>query len=200
LPLQLEWLPKVFNYQNTESRRFERRFTFAACASNWARSEKRLGSVLGFARLVPEVDILLIGTCPTVLGHLPKNVRPIGYLEDPKSIAEWLNRCHGFLNLTYRDAAPKTVPQALSCGLPVLYAFSGGVPGMVPEGMGVHVMDGRDQDSMEPERLLTAYRDYAFNYDNMFATIQAKLDASGKFKTMLGQYYAAIRSVVKSTH
>lgn len=109
--------PKVFkmSYRDTE-------FSLVSSATNWSREEKRLSEIIKIANLGYKIN--LIGECEY---NLPSNITKVGYLEDPQEMAYWLNKSQVFLNLTYRDAATKTVPQAISCGLPVIFAQSGGV-------------------------------------------------------------------------
>ena len=116
--------------------------TFAACVSNWERKEKRFNSLMEFAKMCndtwsDEIHINLIGECNK---NLPSNMTCFGYMETREEIAIILKKSDAFINLSYRDAAPKTVCQAIRCGLPVLYANSGGVGEIVGD-FGVPIKD-----------------------------------------------------------
>ncbi|WP_146030380.1 glycosyltransferase family 4 protein [Thalassospira sp. GB04J01] len=52
-----------------------------------------------------------------------------------------------YVTLTFNDACPSAVIEALSCGLPVLYSDSGGVPELVSKksGVGLSVENGYDK-------------------------------------------------------
>jgi glycosyltransferase involved in cell wall biosynthesis len=105
---------------------------WAASASDWSRPEKRLSSIIDFARKIQE-PIYLIGKCEE---PLPSNIIKFGYIKDQKYLRKILISCDAFINTSYRDAAPKTVCEAVACGLPVLYLDSGGVRELVKVGIG----------------------------------------------------------------
>jgi glycosyltransferase involved in cell wall biosynthesis len=120
--------------------------TFAACVSNWEREEKRFNSLIQFAKIcenVKDIDIYikLIGECNY---KLPFNIWANGYCEDRKDIADILRVSDAFVNLSFKDPAPKTVCQAIRCGLPVLYANSGGVGEIVGK-YGVPICDNENE-------------------------------------------------------
>jgi glycosyltransferase involved in cell wall biosynthesis len=120
--------------------------TFAACVSNWERKEKRFNDLIKFAKIcsnIKDIDIYikLIGECSH---KLPSNVWANGYCENRKDIADILRVSDAFINLSFKDAAPKTVCQAIRCGLPVLYANSGGVGEIVGE-YGVPIFDNEKE-------------------------------------------------------
>lgn len=110
----------------------ENKITFSACASNWHRPEKRFNEILKIAELFPEYTIYLIGRCDYTI---PINIKKFGYIENYKKINKILNSTLAFINVSYRDAAPKTVCQAVQCRLPVIYANSGGVGELVDVGI-----------------------------------------------------------------
>ena len=55
--------------------------------------------------------------------------------------------------LKYKDPCPNTVIEALSCGLPILYSASGGVPEIVGNGCGValKVLDNWHEKKIVPK-------------------------------------------------
>ena len=72
------------------------------------------------------------------------------------------------LHPTYNDACPRLVVEAMSCGLPVVYSASGGVPELVGEEGGCGVQAPRDWDAYHPPRseaLADCVRKVAGNYD-----------------------------------
>ena len=127
--------------------------TFAACVSNWRREEKRFEALIEFAEIcsgIKDIDIYinLIGECDA---KLPSNIWRKGYCEDRNDIADILRVSDAFINVSYRDAAPKTVCQAIRSGLPVLYANSGGVGEIVGD-FGVPIFD-KENESQEIYKL-----------------------------------------------
>lgn len=110
--------------------KFEDNFTWAAAASNWEREEKRLNMIIEFAKIIESERLILIGHVPDKIA-IPKNIRLVGYTENYNKLAMILNKCHAFVNLSFRDACPKCVVQARNCGLPILFAFSGGAQELI---------------------------------------------------------------------
>ena len=125
------------------SHRAEYNLVFATCVSNWKREEKRFDDLLKFIKILGDQELCnfrlnIIGECDYEL--FPDFVTCHGYIEDREKIAEILRQSDAFFNVSYRDAAPKTICQAVRCGLPVLYANSGGV-GEIVNGCGVPITD-----------------------------------------------------------
>ena len=114
-------------------------FIWGASASNWNREEKRFDSILDFSKIIGDDKIFLIGKCDM---DVPHNIIKKGYIDSDNGKADILNSCDAFVNFSYRDAGSKVVCQALQCGLPVLYADSGGVPELVNQyGVGESIYD-----------------------------------------------------------
>lgn len=174
----------------------ERKFVFAASATDWSRIEKRYSDLLLFANTFP-VHILLIGKTDF---STPNNITKVGYLTKQEDIAVVLNKADGFLNLTYRDAATKTIPQAISCGLPVLYADSGGVSEMVGQyGVGIPEEDDIAFSTSIPHltqsQLEKGFKEYKDKYQGILDQLKS-FDPNTKFKEMLVGYFEAIKSVL----
>ncbi len=161
------------------------KFTFVAIATDWSREEKRLGCILRLAELT-NTAVVLIGKCPK---GLPENIYSYGYLSDHGETATILNRADAYLNLSYRDAAPKVVAQGINCGLPVLYANSGGVPELVSS-FGIPVPDRSENvfsnttPDLSPIALVRAYEKLRRSY-----ALLCKEDANQSFRDMLEGYF-----------
>lgn len=54
------------------------------------------------------------------------------------------------LHTTYNDACPRTVVEALACGIPIVYSASGGVPELVDENSGIGVPAPEDWEHIHP--------------------------------------------------
>lgn len=189
--------PKVFNRTQPA---LNKKLVLVASATDWDRPEKRLQCHLRFASLFEDsVHIMLIGKIHPIYS-VPPNVTKVGYLEKPEDMADVFRKADGFLNLTYRDAATKTVPQAISCGLPVLYSCSGGVPEMV-YGCGVGIPEINDFNiinvipSLSNTQLEKGYDDLMMNWHSLVEKVN-KFDPTIKFREMLDNYFSAIQSVI----
>jgi glycosyltransferase involved in cell wall biosynthesis len=190
--------PKIFN---NIPRIPNKKFIFAASATNWQREEKRFLDINNFANLFQDsCHIILIGKNPHPMLMVSQNITKLGYIESPEKMAGIFNSCDGFLNLSYRDAATKTVPQAISCGLPVLYADSGGVGEMAGE-YGIGIKEYQDYSILNDVPRLTesqledGYIRYMINYSNIKEKLM-KFDPNVKFNKMLDEYFNAIKWVL----
>lgn len=182
-------------------------FMLAACATNWDRKEKRFDDLIKFAELNPDVQFAIIGS---VNVPSPKNMMKMGYLSEPKDIAYVLQSSDGFVNFSYRDAATKTVPQAISCGLPVLYADSGGVGEMVknpfPDSgpdFGIPILDSHylGVEDEVPSLNMDEVQKSFFTFRQAIGTIKSvsleSFDRKLAFRKMLDGYFGAISNMVR---
>lgn len=140
---------------------------FSAISTNWNRSEKRFNSLIDFANEIEET-IYLIGYTDK---ELPKNIINVGYINDYKKLNQILNQTTAHINLSYRDAAPKTVCHAIACGLPILYAESGGVSELVDSG--VSIKDEKDMYfcdeiyNLNLNDIMLSYEKFKNNFSNL---------------------------------
>lgn len=132
---------------------------------------------------------------------LPKNFIKTGYISSPEDIAIAINKCDGFINLSYRDAATKTICQAINCNLPVLFADSGGVSEMV-KGFGLAIKDNKSLDieddtpHLNINDIISSFKEYRKNYFQLMNSVK-RFDKLKEFKNMFDGYYSAIYSVLK---
>ncbi len=84
---------------------------------------------------------------------------------------------HAFVIANHNDACPTTVIEALSSGLPVIYATSGGVPELVGGDAGVELKTGESWDEMlvpEPQDIGDAMVRVAENHTAMSAAARSR--------------------------
>ncbi len=167
-----------------------------ASATSWGRPEKRGADILEFAKITGE-KIVLIGESNIT----DENIICAGYIKTPQEIATIMQKCRGFVNLSFRDAAPKVVAQAVATRLPVIYANSGGVPEMVAD-CGVDILDEglefdvrQDVPRLNPQEIQKAMQTFNDCYDAI-KTKGMKRDIQGEFEKMLGHYFDAMRQLV----
>jgi glycosyltransferase involved in cell wall biosynthesis len=166
---------------------------WAAAATHWERPEKRLKNICQFAEIIQKdrAMLYLVGAVPSDI-ELPFNVIPLGYL----SPMDWnfvLNLSDAFINLSYRDAAPKVVLEACRCELPILLANSGGVPELCD---GIEIDDPASdwyEDSvpqLDKSKISDGYRLMLENFTNT-----AKVDQNTDQKMLTG-YFDTFRELV----
>lgn len=113
-------------------------------ATNWIRDEKRPDDLLRFADIVEQHGevIIVIGSSFNIKHSAIING---GYFKDYYLLSEAINEVDAWVNFSYRDAAPKTVIQAIKCNKPVLYTDSGGLPELVGS-FGLPIIDNKKID------------------------------------------------------
>jgi glycosyltransferase involved in cell wall biosynthesis len=169
---------------------------FAACATNWIRMEKRFKELIRFANLFPEITVFVAGKVPNDFIHkMPANMFLQGYLDSP-NLAAFLRSCDAFINFSYRDAATKTVCQAIASGLPVFYSATGGVPEMVGRcGIGIEEPATLDMIDAIPEietkDMEAGFEKFNEQYRILIYEVEC-FDSKAVFEHMLGQYFRSI--------
>ena len=157
-----------------------------ASATDWSREEKRFKSLMEFSRVIPET-LYLIGNCDM---EVPPNVVKLGYIENYNKINEILNNSEVFINLSYRDAAPKVVCQAVAAGLPVLYADSGGVSEILDYGVPIkdekEIFFADEVPDLDVIDILISYNELKNNYNKYKGNLKRNHLA------MINNYYKII--------
>jgi len=94
-------------------------------------------------RLLPaEYEITLVGLSAAQLRRLPRGIRGVGRISDPRALAREYSRAGVYVNLTYQDNYPTVNLEALACGTPVVTYASGGSPEAVTADTGAVVPTG----------------------------------------------------------
>jgi len=159
-----------FYFANTPYKRFK----FCASATNWAREEKRFDNLLQFMKESKE-SFALIGKCDF---EVPKNCYKFEYIESESRIREILLLSEVFVNFSYRDAAPKVVCQAVSCGLPILFADSGGTPELIGCGIGI-----KDRDIIDIEE-----KTYKLDINDIMSSYEILMDRLDLYRRLAMEY------------
>lgn len=173
----------------------EKEFDFISIATSWEREEKRLNDLIKFIDK-SDVKLGLIGNTNKI--NLSKNIVNFNYLNTSKQICKIINKAKAFINFSFSDAAPKTVLQGLCCGLPVLYANSGGVSELVKEN-GIGVKDSKMNNISIPEldinEVLKSFDIFKTEFDSYKNNV-LKRDNEKLFKNMLDHYFNQIKYLV----
>jgi len=165
--------------------------SFAASCTNWSRHEKRFETLIRLSKMIPE-KIYLIGECDF---DVPNDVEKLGYFSDYNELSTALNKASAYINVSYRDAAPKCVCQALSCGLPVLYTDSGGVKELVRlNGVGIRdenkIYFDEKSHYIKDEDLLIAYKEFKNNFIKLRTQT---INTTYNYQKTLKQYFNIIK-------
>jgi glycosyltransferase involved in cell wall biosynthesis len=169
-----------------------------AAATSWARPEKRFQDILVFADMLKKdgATLHLVGTVPENM-LLPDNVVPVGYVSDPQLWATYCKAADALVNLSYRDAGPKVVCEATACGLPILYARSGGVPELVRHGWSIEDNQGygfEDQTPrLDPARIAQSYKWFKESYSHLSETAQVGMLYD---RRMMEGYFSVFQEVL----
>ena len=102
---------------------------FVAVATSWDRPEKRYNDIIKLANRFPNKQFFTVGHVNDTTQY--PNVKHYGYIEDEHTLASILHEMDAMICLAYRDAAPKTVAQGISTGLPCFGVRCGGVPELI---------------------------------------------------------------------
>lgn len=172
-------------------------FTWVAQATDWSRPEKRFDTILEFIteilKLYPKDRVNLIGKHPVI--EKINNLNSFGYIDNSNEVAKILNSSHAMINLSYKDAAPKVVAQAVSCGLPVLYADSGGVHEMVTSGVPISDSKNFGIDGNIPKLSMFELGIKANMLRNNYFRYKQNNSKKHSFSEMLSKYFETIKLI-----
>lgn len=172
-----------------------KRFTYVACVSNWERKEKRFEDLKTVIELVRPYGpfVKIIGKCD---GFSAPDVQCVGH-QDAYGIAEHLQGHCVFINLSYRDACPKVICQANNCGLPIIYANSGGTPEIIWSGVAIadpsSFVFEDETPRLNRDAIQGALEDMHLNYKDYS---DRAYEYKHRFWQMLLGYFDAIKGVV----
>jgi glycosyltransferase involved in cell wall biosynthesis len=128
------------------------------------RLELALRTLAALRSTHPEAELLVTGAVVSAVEPLVAELGLDGHVQvlgryaqrDAPSIFQ---RAHVLLHTKVMDPCPSVVLEAMACGLPVVYARSGGVPELVGDEAGVgvpHPVSWERDEPPEPEALADA--------------------------------------------
>lgn len=164
-----------------------------AVASDWSRPEKRFNDLLVLAKFAPDTEFVLVGK--PVECSLPKNVRLKGYIDSPQGLADALRLADAMVSLSYKDPYPKTMVQGRNCGLPILYAASGGQTSMGVTGVPVldfpDISFDREVPRLNPGNIEGAWWQFRSEFYRL-KPIAMQYNGRDPFIAMLRGYFEAM--------
>jgi glycosyltransferase involved in cell wall biosynthesis len=162
-----------------------------AVATSWERFEKCKKDIYSFAKMLEAYGSSPLQMVGTLDESPPHNIVSHGYIEDPKVLAQLLRNADALINLSYRDASPKVVAEAVSCGLPVLYANSGGVQELVPYGIGINPI----WDKYSILTITSSFNCFRDSYLNMRRALLRSNEPKRREAAMLNHYFEVFKEV-----
>ncbi|MDP7667492.1 MAG: glycosyltransferase family 4 protein [Rhodospirillales bacterium] len=108
-----------------------------------------------------------------------------------------------FLSTGHNDPCPSSVIEAMACGLPVIYAASGGVPELVGSEAGVAVETGESWDealSPSPDGLADAMAHAVENHAAFSAAARSRALARFDIGPWLDRHRQIFRSLLEARH
>lgn len=169
---------------------------YIAACTDWNREEKRLRSILNITSLKSfKGKIILVGSIDREIKN--SNIQCVGYLEQ-HDFNTILNKASAFINLSYRDPAPKVVCQALAAGLPVFYSESGGAKESVVNcGLGIEDPELLKFESESPNLEVKDQQwEYFINRISEYKKSLTKRDFKAEYNKMLKNYYQQMHNLV----
>ena len=94
-----------------------------------------------------------------------------------KEAVSLMQQSHILLHTKYNDPCPRLVVEAMSCGLPIVYSHSGGVPELVGEDAGIGVsapLDWEYDHPPDPQELARAVIDVLSDYERFSKAARAR--------------------------
>ena len=135
--------------------------------------------------LAGKINPQLLRKCFQIAKHLnlKNNFKYLG-LYNQENAPNIYQNSHVYVMLKYKDPCPNTVIEALSCGLPILYSASGGVPEIVGNSCGValKVLDNWHEKKIVPKDeqivngMIKIYKNYLSMSKNARNRAVAKFD------------------------
>ncbi|MFZ5365198.1 MAG: glycosyltransferase family 4 protein [Patescibacteria group bacterium] len=159
---------------------------------------KGLGKVLEYAHLLkdnPQIQFFLVGKQaedPIYGADINKfgNVHQLEFTTDRYQLAQYYRSCDLLLFPSINDCAPNVVLEAMSCGLPVLAADSGGTPEMIIKEDLKGGLLINDQNPIYPlKEILENIMDFKTNALRL-------IDQYHKKEVIGQQYFDALQSIV----
>ncbi len=162
-----------------------------AAVDDWSKPEHRLDLVLDFARKI-RGSIILLGKSSAKIVEFPGNAYAQSDV-DYTDLPELFRAADAFLSLSHRESCSDYVSMALACGLPILYADSGGTKEIVGDvGIGIKDVHYTYQPSIPsnitPEQLKLAYSRFCFDYVNLRKKA-LMVDQEARFEKALYKYF-----------
>jgi glycosyltransferase involved in cell wall biosynthesis len=112
-----------------------------------------------------------------------------------------MQQSHILLHTKYNDPCPRLVVEAMSCGLPIVYSHSGGVPELVGEDAGVGVsapLDWEQDHPPDPQELARAVVDVVSDHKRFSKAARARAVARFDVRPWLERHRIVFESLVSN--
>ena len=113
-----------------------------------------------------------------------------------------MRQSHILLHTKYNDPCPRLVVEAMSCGLPIVYSHSGGVPELVGEDAGIGVsapLDWEHDHPPDPKKLARAVIEVLSDYDRFSEVARARAIERFDIRPWLERHKVVFESLLLDT-
>ncbi|MBR6737919.1 MAG: glycosyltransferase [Clostridia bacterium] len=118
-------------------------FSVLLISAGWSKNSTKTQDMLALANGLNEnMQIILAGSVESDI-ELPKNVKPIGYVNSTEDLAKLYSQVDVYVHLSQEDTFGKVIAEALACGTPAIVYNSTACPELVGNGCG-YVVKPRD--------------------------------------------------------
>jgi len=118
-----------------------------------------------------------------------------------KEAVSLMQQSHILLHTKYNDPCPRLVVEAMSCGVPIVYSHSGGVPELVGEDAGIGVsapLDWERDHPPNPKELAKAVIDVLSNYERFSKAARTRAVERFDVRPWLERHKTVFESLVSN--
>lgn len=127
---------EIFNTKPQNNVNKNEKFTVFVASAGWDKGSERFNDLLKLAKIIPDnMQIVAAGNFEDT-ATLPSNIVKVGYISDPKIMADYYRNADVYVHLSRADTFGKVIAEALACGTPAIVYNSTACPEIVGDGCG----------------------------------------------------------------
>lgn len=133
---------EIFNNEPQNIANKNEKFTVFVASAGWDKGSERLNDLLKLAKRIPDTMQIVAAGHFEDSATLPSNIVKVGYIKDPKTMANYYRNADVYVHLSRADTFGKVIAEALACGTPAIVYNSTACPEIVSDGCGYVVECG----------------------------------------------------------